>query len=233
MISETRFAKSYSSVWRDLTPTLEFFVRKANIRLADRFWIPLNSIADPRKRALINQIAFRALEVGQGEAASQSDRSEWLTRAENLRRCEIDVAGEILLGDSELSEVSELARRMQVNLFNHQPRPVALKPFYPGCGFINSCYGDAISTNNRIIELKDGDRPFRSYDFQQIIVYAALHMNAGNGLAPDFSLINSRRGTEVTIDLNEFANEVAGQSPVDLLSEVIRVISDPTVTISS
>lgn len=230
MISETRFAKSYSSVWRGLTPTLELFVRKANLRLAERIWTPLNSTSSPARRALINQVAYGAVKAARSLTADFDSLLEWVRQPQNLRSCEIGLIGSEILTTSDIAEAAALAERMSRNLFTYQPHRIELAPAFQGCGIINSCFGDAMSSAGRIIELKDGDRPFRSYDFRQLVIYGALHMNAGNGIPSDFQVINSRRGLTLTVDIEVFAREVAGQSATDLLSEVVRVISDATIT---
>jgi hypothetical protein len=107
---------------------------------------------------------------------------------------------------------------------------VELSPRFEGCGIINACFGDAISDIGHIIELKDGDRPFRSYEFRQISLYAALHLNSTGQLPPELAVINSRRGVSVELPIDILAGEIAGQSGYEYLREVIRVISDVTIS---
>lgn len=229
MISETRFAKSYSSVWRELTPTLELFVRKANLRLTERSWNPLISTSPAGRRALINQVAFQAVRDAASQFEEYVARREWVRNSENIVLAERALNGATTLNEMDLVETSQLASRMCANLFLGQPHPVTINPAFRGCGFVNSCFGDGLSTNLRFIELKDGDRPFRAYEFRQLLIYAALHLNGGGGVASEFQVVNSRRGLSVTVTLDEFAREVAGQSPYDLLTEVVRAMSDSTM----
>lgn len=149
---------------------------------------------------------------------------------ENISSAEQSVTGLLVLSASDLSEAATLAKRMCFHLFQLRRDTVMLKPRYEGCGIINACFGDAISENENIIELKDGDRPFRSYEFRQITVYGALHLNSTGRLPPGFTVINSRRGVSVDISTDTLAGEVAGQSGYDYLREVIRVISDVTIS---
>jgi len=87
-----------------------------------------------------------------------------------------------------LEESSALAKRMHAHLFRRREDRVVLNPRYDGCGIINACFGDAISDREDLIELKDGDRPFRSYEFRQITIYGALHLNS-TGRLPRASLL--------------------------------------------
>lgn len=224
MISETRFARSYSSVWRTLTPTLEIFVRKANLRFISREWEPLISKSAPSDRAAISRVAFSAVSLS--KLAGTERELSWFGDLTNLQIAAQNSLGHHNLTVEDLQEAGKIGWRMATSLFQSRNQGLRLDPFFPGCGFINSCHGDALTDDLRFVELKDGDRPFRSYDFRQLIVYAALHLNAGGGIAKTFEVINSRRGVSVSTSFEKFASEVAGQSGFDLLSEVIRVISD-------
>lgn len=147
-----------------------------------------------------------------------------------IAAAEEGLTGLRFLSAVDLDESSALAKRMCFYLFHVRQDRVVLNPQYDGCGIINACFGDAISDNEHIIELKDGDRPFRSYEFRQITIYGALHLNRTGRLPPAFAVINSRRGVSVELPIDTFAREVAGQSGYDYLREVIRVISDVTIS---
>lgn len=229
MISETRFAKSYPSLWRSLTPTLELFVRKANLRLGDRTWVPLTSRVDPAKRAAINRIAFEVICMADAKMDDRADKEAFIQDHCNIQMAELKILGDNVMSVVEIDEVKELGRRMCINLFRMQHNPVKLTPRFSGCGIINACYGDAVTDRCRLIELKDGDRPFRSYDFRQLVIYAALALNEGRGVMKEFQIINSRRGISVTISTDTFSSEVAGQSAFDLFSEVVRSVTDQTI----
>jgi hypothetical protein len=230
MISELRFAKAYNSLWRSLAPTMELFVRKANLRLYERNWPQLVSIAAPGARSLINQVAFRSLVNAITADASYEGRIRFLEDRENMTAAEESLRGSRYLSTTDLDESSALAKRMCAHLFRRRQDHVVLNPRYEGCGLINACFGDAISDSEDIIELKDGDRPFRSYEFRQITIYGALHLNSTGRLPRAFAIINSRRGVSVELPIDTLATEVAGQSGYDYLREVIRVISDVTIS---
>jgi hypothetical protein len=230
MISELRFAKAYNSLWRSLAPTMELFVRKANLRLYERNWPELASNAAPEARSLINQVAYRSLVNAVAADSSYDQRIRFIEDLENVGAAEESLTGLRLLSADNLDESSRLAKRMCVHLFRLRRDQIILNPRYVGCGIINACFGDAISDREHIIELKDGDRPFRSYEFRQITIYGALHLNSTGRLPPAFAVINSRRGVSVELPIDTLAGEVAGQSGYDYLWEVIRVISDVTIS---
>lgn len=230
MISELRFARAYNSLWRSLAPTMELFVRKANLRLYVRNWAELPSQSVPGARSLINQVAFRALSDAAAACASFTARIRFIEDRTNIEAAEQALTGVRFLSATDLNESSELAKRMCSHLFRFRQDRIALNPRFEGCGIINACFGDAISDIGHIIELKDGDRPFRSYEFRQISIYGALHLNSTGQLPPAIAVINSRRGVSVELPIDTLAGEVAGQSGYDYLRELIRVISDVTIS---
>jgi len=230
MISELRFTKSYNSVWRSLAPTMEMFVRKANLRLYDRQWAEMSSLSAPGERALVNRVAFQCVCDAVKSSASSEERHAYLSDQANYVAAERMLIGKPVLPVLALNEASALAKRMVVNLFTKGRGGITLSPRYDGCGIINACFGDAMSGHRDIIELKDGDRPFRSYEFRQVSIYGALYLNSTGLLPTTFIVINSRRGISVEMPIDRFAEEVAGQSGFDYLREIIRVISDETIS---
>jgi len=209
---------------------MELFVRKANLRLYQRNWAHLASIAAPQTRSLINQVAFHSLVSAVAVDVSYERRISFIEDKDNIAAAEESLTGRRHLSAKDLEESSELAKRMCTHLFRLRQDRVALNPQYDGCGIINACVGDAISDGDEIIELKDGDRPFRSYEFRQLTIYGALHLNRTGRLPRAFAVINSRRGVSVELPIDVLATEVAGQSGYDYLREVIRVISDVTIS---
>lgn len=230
MISELRFAKSYNSLWRSLAPTMELFVRKSNLRLYQRNWPTLRSEAAPGARSLINRVAFRSLSDAATVEASFHGKIRFIEDRTNIEAAEKALTGARFLSNVDLDESMTLAKRMCSHLFHSRPDRITLNPRFEGCGIIDSCFGDAISDSGHIIELKDGDRPFRSYEFRQLSVYGALHLNSTGQLPPSVEVVNSRRGVSVELSIDTLAGEIAGQSGYDYLREVIRIISDITVS---
>ena len=230
MISELRFAKAYNSLWRNLAPTMELFVRKSNLRLYERNWVELPSQSAPGARSLINRVAFRTLLDAAAAGTSFASKIRFIEDRANIVAAEEALTGVRFLSATDLNESFELAKRMCTHLFRLRQDRITLNPRFEGCGIINACFGDAISDIGHIIELKDGDRPFRSYEFRQISIYAALHLNSTGQLPPAITVINSRRGVSVELPIDTLAGEIAGQSGYDYLREVIRVISDVTIS---
>ncbi|WP_131114170.1 hypothetical protein [Lichenihabitans psoromatis] len=179
---------------------------------------------------MINRVAYRSLVDAVEVFQSYASRASFVADRDNVAAAEANLTGLRFLSIADLDEASALATRMCSHLFYKRQDRVILAPRYDGCGIINTCFGDAISDLEHVIELKDGDRPFRSHEFRQITIYSALHLNKTGRMPPSISVINSRRGVSIDMPIGEFAGEVAGQSSYDYLREVIRVISDDTIS---
>lgn len=226
VISETRFAKRYNSLWRSLAPTMELFIRKCNLTLYSRNWKEIGSASPAGSRALVNRTAFELFCAGYDATKTLTTYLDFINSDDNVSSAEVAVAGINVLDSIERTDVYEIARRIWLH-FSHSGKPeLLLRPQFKGCGIINTCAGDIFKPPSRIVELKDGDRPFRSYEFRQLSVYAALYLNETGIVPSSIEVVNSRRGVYVAISLERFADEVAGQSAVDYLREVIRVITD-------
>ena len=128
----------------------------------------------------INQVAFRSLV---NAVSAEPRTNSGLVTSEDRESFKAEEAADrhSPLVCRGFGRVLTLAKRMCTHLFNMRQDRVVLNPLYQGCGIINACFGDAISDTEHIIELKDGDRPFRSYEFRQITIYGALHLNATDG----------------------------------------------------
>lgn len=209
---------------------MELFIRKANLRLYERSWPELASETAPGARAMVNRAAFHVLADAAILGLPLANKLDFVRDNNNIQAAELALVGAQIFSAREYVEVAELARRMCYNLFGPDRGDVILSPKFSGCGIINACSGDALENGCHIVELKDGDRAFRSYEFRQLSIYSALHLNS-TGLVPNsVEVINSRRGVGVTIGIEEFADEVAGQSAYDFLREIIRFISDITLS---
>lgn len=177
-------------------------------------------------RALVNQTAFELFRNGYESGAGLAQYLSFIATEEAVKEAEMAVIGLEVLSQTQREESAELARRMWLH-FSHTGRPdLVIKPFYEGCGIIDACRGDVMLPQHHIVELKDGDRPFRSYEFRQLSIYAALYLNEHGDVPSTVEVLNSRRGVYVRVPLEQFANEVAGQSAVDYLREIIRVLTD-------
>lgn len=232
MISETTFAQDHTSTWRLLAPTMDLFVRKINLELYEREFRIMNSEVMPARRGLINEIAFeyfRNLPVGEGDVQwSQVELDYAVYEARKkislLEAIEIELIA--LPTELELTDCAEQIRRLR---FFFEPATqkaggIEFRPRFPGAGIIAGCEGD-IYFERTLFEIKAGHRPFKSVDLKQLLTYATLNYAAGSRPLDRLGLFNPRMGTSFTATLDTVSFEVSGCPAVELLTEIIRVIS--------
>lgn len=231
MISETRFAKGYSSFWRSAAPTMELYVRKCNLDGYERNFEPIQSVVHPDRRAIVNQIAFEIFSIIISRHVPRSEIDVATYKSNNIVKAtkilDVDLAD---LTKSEIKEASLLAKRMWLHFAYPKLLQVKTKPRFKGCGIIISCLGDALVNNDTIVEFKDGDRPFRSYEFRQLSVYSALYYHEHHRLPKAIGVLNSRRGTYIQVEFDKFVNEISGRSSLDYVHEIIQMVTETTIT---
>ena len=108
-------------------------------------------------------------------------------------------------------------------------QPVQVSPVFRGCGIIDTCVGDVFFSDT-LYEVKAGDRSFRSTDIRQLLTYAALNKASDGPKLARIGLFNPRTGVSFSGSLDEVCSEVAGCTPDDLLSEIVRIISSGDVS---
>lgn len=234
MISERAFAREFSSFWRMGAPTMDLFVRQANLSLYARDFPQLVSSTNPQRRALVNEVGFELLgqhvnknDVVPPESTEVFDVGGALRSAENRLRGittqKPDDQSDI--SEDELKESLRICQRLVIKV-NEVARggQVILRPKFPGCGLIDSCQGDLLA-GNTLVEIKAGERAFRSIDFRQILVYLALNEISRTFNLTSALLVNPRMGTSVFISVEDLAHEVSGKPPSDFFEDILAPIS--------
>lgn len=231
VISETRFARGYSSFWRSAAPTMELYVKRCNLDGYERNFERLHSIVDPDRRAITNQIAFELfcsiIANGGFSVNINYEVHSFINFDKSIDSLNISRSD---LSTAEITEASALAKRMWSHFARRNIPNIIFKPRFKGCGIILSCVGDVLVDDNIIIEFKDGDRPFRSYEFRQLSVYSALYYRDRKRLPKAIGVLNSRRGTYIEIGFQDFVQEISGRSGLDYIHEITGMISEITIT---
>lgn len=226
LISELGFSRSYSSLWRALAPTLDLFVRQLNRGLYERTFAPIPSDVTPNRRAFVNEIAFELLCQSPYEASTQDLASAVDTARQALQSLPGDKQWlSENPDDCETAEVRELARRLSLWFLAEEPRTTVLtKPKFPGCGYVDTSYGDAIA-GTTLVEIKAGERPFRSTDIRQLVTYLALNLASRSFTLEAVRLLNPRIGIKVDVPLDILCFEISGRTSGEMLADVVSAIS--------
>lgn len=235
MRSAKHFATDFTSVWNELTPTMELFVRAVNAGLAQRRFRPLPHNVAAGRRAFVNEIAFRwfALSWNRLELRSQlfGKAVEQATRTIIALENRSD-AGSVGTGleRSEEWDIRHQASRLYIYFSREKvlwgsETGVVVDPFFPGCGFVESARGD-VRIGQSLYEVKSGDRHFRSIDFRQLLTYTALFNSGSLGDVQRVTLFNARTGMIFQCRLSALSQEVAGCTAEELTHNIRERMSN-------
>jgi hypothetical protein len=223
LISERRFCVSHTSIWVDILPYSDRFIRRVNLE-ALRFVEPTPQTAFPSVSGIVNDAAYRLAEISHSQGVRVASlREEVVDRA-------IDKSSR-WLGHSELPlpirsnigpihiEVRDVARGIEVFLESVLAGVTCFRPLFRGCGIVDACEGD-VTVDDVLVEVKSGDRNFLSVDLRQLLVYSALKRAAGEGVPASICLVNPRAGRYWMDSLGTVAEGCGSPSTLQMLDDI-------------
>lgn len=229
MISEKRFATSYSSFWAETLPMATSYIRHRNQNLT-QFDFELQE-SSGENRGVVNELAFRFFAESQRRGTSIDNlEPETVRRATDST---VDFIGRFreysrvtVPAPSEIGviEAKKLAVRLGDFVCFRNPTNVNVAPVFPGCGWVDECAGD-IFLDRVLYEVKSGGEPFRSRDLRQVLIYAALNAQSRAFSIMGVGLVNPRRGVFFEETLDELSIALSGRPATDLLTNIISYIS--------
>lgn len=211
-----------------------------------RDFVPLDGSADSEKRGIINDAAarlvgltinrvkaeLRAADGVFGRARVNSSYSR--EPSEDDLHAAIEAATAYVRGrdanvesqaltPTEVQEVLALGARIRRWLSDEVSsiEEVTVSPMFQGHGLIAHCEGDFLLPSG-LVEVKAGDRTFRSVDYRQVAVYVALQFASSGDVFSNIMLANPRVGISIKVSTEEFAREVSGQSAPDLCNALLN-----------
>ena len=235
MISETSFAKRFTSFWNELLPNAKNHVRLINSAYRIASHKPLPTPERKTNTAFVNVLAF---EIYRYSIKNHVDErrivepkfqfsAEYLSLVEKsgnyLKRFSEQQTYDLpLLGDEQRQAI-EIAKLLLTRY--HWHTGAIIDPEFDGCGFINPAAGD-IFTGRTLVEIKSGDRPFNLQDLKQVLIYCTLNHYSKSRLPIErIELYNPRKGTIFTENISDFAINLSALSPQQLFSEIESFIS--------
>ncbi|QRK07786.1 hypothetical protein JQX13_48730 [Archangium violaceum] len=233
MITDREFVRSYSSFWNDTIPFCEAFVRSLNVSFLEQFsrqQVAQRTIAG--RRALVNELAFSLFEHSSLEQApvmsffANRKALDKICRKTHRRISELEFANDAFPPPDLVEQVEalDIAKRLE-NYFAGIPYVDRIfRPHFAGCGVLDACEGDVFCLDT-LYEIKSGDRNFRGPDLRQLLVYAALSMEARRYDVARVGLVNPRHGTHFVMNLDEFCKRLSGSPASDVLGRIIAFVS--------
>lgn len=231
MISERRFATTYTAFWNNVTPLSNYCVHTLNEN-SKAFAKPIATNSLSHKRALIAEIGFEIFA-----------HSLQFNKVKNIEELSIDINDIVLqskhrlikelneqranqpLFSEDIGEIYSIAQNL-LNYFNKiDTSLLQLRPSFQGCGIINKCEGDIIYEDN-LIEVKSVNRTLRVVDVRQVLIYLALDFVARRKVFKNIIFINPRLGTSIKLATSNLALEVSGLELFELLNQIVLYVSD-------
>jgi hypothetical protein len=124
----------------------------------------------------------------------------------------------------EIEESEELAYSLFLYFQNTDLNSLIFWPSFIGCGRLNSCKGDIV-LENKLIEVKAGERHFRLIDVRQVITYLALNFCSKKYKLQDIALLNPRTGLVFETSVSILIESCSGRRPVDVFSDIVDFVS--------
>lgn len=226
MTSETKFSTSFTSVWREVTPLSDGYWAIENM-LTRRVAAPISNRAPKRFRGAINELAFisfsklakhEKIKIHRDDIFHTLKASIPETVAYINRLSPNDLMHEDAIDDIGLREAMQLTLRL-LNFFPYGAT-TDIRPKFKGCGIINACEGDVISSD-LLIEVKAGDRGFRVSDLRQLLVYSALAYASSENRFTRIGLFNPRTGVAWSKSLDEVCISISGLRANDVLPKLV------------
>jgi hypothetical protein len=232
MISERKFSKSFSSFWNELLPTADSFVRRMNLSLY-RYCLPTESKleTDRDRRSVINELSFRLfMEVAKGKELSFNDKMELSVKVSNyIEKLAPNINIDLPISEEELKEAESLSSSLADYFLDSRISELNFWPSFRGCGRIHTCKGDIIS-NDKLIEVKAGDRHFRITDIRQIITYLSLNSISKQYVIEHIALVNPRKGLSFETTVEILIEDCSLKKPVDVFGDIIDFLSTEVIS---
>lgn len=227
MISERQLAKKYPSIWNELLPMSDRFMRRLNLE-ARRYVEPFYSNVPPTYNALINEVSYRLYKHRNKEEGFGSDEydqvfSDTKVYIEKLSNQSLKMDRELRVAIDH--DIHLLCDRLSMFYEqNNNKNNLRFDPEFNGCGIIDACFGDII-VGKTLYEVKAGAREFRAVDLRQLIIYLALNAQSKSYNIKNIGLLNPRTGKYWMNDVNEVFLSVSGASAVEILSNFVAIVS--------
>ena len=191
------------------------YVKHVNMGGYDRYDPPIRRETNRARHFLINELAFKCFANGVAPSKSASETIYAHLQEKWGARLPSNMAIEEPLSDLERHDLSELVNRLVIYRRAIDNGPAEFEKVIPAFGRLENIEID-ILTDKSIFEVKAGERPFRSIDFRQLIIAAAVL----EFRRPKLVLINPREGVVWTENMTDFIETVCLRSMSELVSEI-------------
>lgn len=220
MISETTFARGYSSFWMECFPWLNSYVQSINLYRLEKFSAQILDYDKVEHRSINNVMAFLHFRnlVKESNFAIEESKEETLHYMQRFPRNNLST----YCFDSNDQKV---VYGQIFNLKRLPTRDIIFDPDFPGCGIIDNCRGDILQ-GNKLIEVKSGIRNIQPADIKQLIVYLALDWISSSTKynIHQVEIYNPRVGFSWTTDTEDLFRSVTSFTKEEALEQLTKYL---------
>ncbi len=219
----------YPSFWQPLLPFADVFLRQINLQLHETFLKPIDGETEASRRAFVNELSFELCARRFPDLVPATDVRPFVIETskavfERVSRYEGPKIGHALSA-VEIKEAVVLARRLGFFLKAIiSATPVLFHERLPGVELIGDVFPDIIA-DDTLVEVKNGERAFRSIDLRQTLLYATVASAQSARKIANLCLVNPRQGIFFRATAESLCRAVSGRSAVDLFSEVTFLLT--------
>jgi|SRR5690606_10537958 len=230
MISETTFAKKFTSFWAQLLPSANYYVRVLNEGMLESFYAPIKPVR-AENVALCNVVSFevfkeflegnvRRAEIQDGSYFSLATFSEVLDRQKAyVKRFQHGSPVTLSPNREEISDIARLSLET-IDRYGLQKHRIRVNPRFDGIGYLNPAEGDILE-GKVLVEIKAGFRKFSVYDIRQVLIYLTMNFFSANPYEiKSIELYNPRMGIAFSVGVGELCESVSALLPQDLFTEI-------------
>ena len=220
MISETKFARGYSSFWMEYFPWLNSYTKSINEYHLDKSLSSVPEMDQPEHRSINNTIAF----FHYRNLISDSNYSIEASKEEALQYMKRFLGNNV--STYNFGKYDKDVISMQIKNLQKIPKcDLTLDPPFPGCGIIDNCKGDILQ-GNKLIEVKAGSRFIQPADLKQLIVYYALNW-VSSTIKYDIrqlEIFNPRVGYFWTVKTDELFYSVTNEPKEVVFEQLVKYL---------
>lgn len=220
MISETTFARGYSSFWIEYFPWLNSYCQSIIKYSLVHIHHQVGDGDETEHRSINNTIAFFHFRNIKKDPLCDISKSkeQALRYLKSFPRNNVDTY--------MFSNIDQNIIKSQIDYMSlRYTHDLVINPFFPGCGIINNCYGDIIQLKT-LTEVKAGDRNIVPSDLKQLITYCALNWisNYDKYDIEKIEIYNSRLGYSWECDLNSFLVSITDIPKEEVFDQLIKYL---------
>lgn len=233
MISEVTFAKLYTSFWNSLLINSKNYVRLVNGALIEDIHKPISSYSS-QYNAYINILSFELYELSLDKGNMLFTQSE----IESACKYSFDKVSSFtsFYKSVQMPNFSEIKNEVNFILKSlteqyKNKSPIIRKPL-DGIGILNLSEIDLMYAST-LVEIKSGDRKFKSLDFRQVIIYLTQNHYSSMPVSIDrVELFNPRMGILFNTDIESMIYELTVLSPNEVYEEVKNYLCEHNLLVN-